>query len=65
MKLILCQLICGALGALIGVKKNRLTVGFLLGVSLGPIGWFLLMFIPEKQEEIDQYIIKTNTENKD
>lgn len=36
----------GAIGALIGQRKNRAFAGFLWAMILGPIGWLLMALLP-------------------
>ena len=42
--------IMGALGAAIGLHKNRFGAGFFWGAFLGPIGWLLIWLGPTLQD---------------
>jgi hypothetical protein len=39
-------LVMGAVGAAVGMHRNRFTAGLIWGVILGPLGWFLVWIGP-------------------
>ena len=38
--------VCGAVGAMIGKRKNAVTRDAILGAALGPIGWIISLCLP-------------------
>lgn len=48
--LLLCFVVFGALGWLIGQRKGRPMAGLFWGMVLGPIGWLLILLGPSGQD---------------
>lgn len=47
---VIIWLLCGIIGFMIGEKKNRPTLGLLLGILLGLIGIIIMLVIEPKQD---------------
>lgn len=45
------MLVMGALGAAIGMHRNRFTAGLIWGALFGPLGWFLIWIGPTAPEK--------------
>ena len=43
---IVLTVVCGAVGALIGRRKNAVVRDTILGAALGPIGWIISLCLP-------------------
>jgi predicted amidophosphoribosyltransferase len=46
--------ISGTIGALIGSIKGNMGLGVLLALLLGPVGWLLICFVPDKRRKCPQ-----------
>jgi len=42
-------IITGAIGAYVGRTKGRQTEGMLFGILLGPLGWIIVLLMPENK----------------
>lgn len=49
--LMICGVIFGVIGLLIGKRKRRPLGGFVLGLLLGPLGWLLVFFGPTAKDK--------------
>jgi len=43
---IVLTVVCGAIGAMIGKRKNAVVRDMVLGAALGPIGWIISLMLP-------------------
>jgi len=43
---IVLTVVCGAIGAMIGKRKNAVVRDMVLGAALGPIGWIISLCLP-------------------
>lgn len=44
-------LVCGFIGAVLGMFKNRKALGLFLGMMFGPLGWLVLLFAQDGEED--------------
>lgn len=49
--LLSCMFFTGAIGAVIGSKKGRAFIGFLLGALFGPLGWALALCPSDQRQK--------------
>lgn len=49
---IILWIVCAAVGAFIGHKKNEVLGGFILGALLGPVGVLILTVLPAKKKAV-------------
>jgi hypothetical protein len=49
--LIVFTIVCGVVGALIGMQKNAIARDTMLGLLLGPIGWVISLLLPARKPQ--------------
>ena len=59
MEILFALLLCGGIGAALGTTIEKSSMGFWLGLILGPIGWILVFLLPRKETGANTAIEKT------